>query len=167
MILVLLFGSLDSNSLLNPFQVHGATEALATLKNKGLPMTEHTYDILAHTYIHAFQPAKALETVKEMVGKSVWSCQLIVYSSLKCVDILTNAFVSFCSVPTQLDAGFLPSRALLLHLRRRCSRGSLSEGVEFAEATITWLKYRPVSLDEKNRRQQVHELSDHKRFFRR
>ncbi|CAI5475152.1 unnamed protein product [Closterium sp. Yama58-4] len=51
-----------------------------------------------------------------------------------------------------VEAGFTPSRPLLLRLRRRCLCSGLSEGVARAEGVLQALRFRTVNADERRRR---------------
>ncbi|CAI5501600.1 unnamed protein product [Closterium sp. Naga37s-1] len=57
-----------------------------------------------------------------------------------------------------VEAGFTPSRPLLLRLRRRCLCSGLVEGVARAEGLLQALRFRTVNADERRRRQHLAQL---------
>ncbi|CAI7740704.1 unnamed protein product [Closterium sp. NIES-54] len=57
-----------------------------------------------------------------------------------------------------VEAGFTPSRPLLLRLRRRCLCSGLAEGVARAEGLLQALRFRTVNADERRRRLHLAQL---------
>ncbi|CAI5943862.1 unnamed protein product [Closterium sp. NIES-65] len=57
-----------------------------------------------------------------------------------------------------LEAGFTPSRPLLLRLRRRCLCAGLAGGVARAEGLLQALRFRTVNADERRRRHHLAQL---------
>ncbi|CAI7825802.1 unnamed protein product [Closterium sp. NIES-54] len=58
----------------------------------------------------------------------------------------------------KVEAGFTPSRPLLLRLRRRCLCSGLAEGVARAEGLLQALRFRTVNADERRRRLHLAQL---------